>query len=500
MRPSTDIGEPAAGESQWLLLPALPQPPPGQACKGGRAFDSLATLCARCIAQDVTTSLQGLVRGNGWHFLTPMIRTQLLTTLAANGALSDALLEQLLRGGLQRDGALELGLSECVQVTDRGVAMVAESCAELRRLRLGGLSVSDEALRLVGMRCPQLAALHLSRCRRLTDGCVALLAQQLPLTELDVSFCRQLGDQVALSVLRHCPRLSTLRLDGTRVSDALLGSPPAGSAVGDAQDPARGEAQGSKADETQRRVQGGGTLGPAPELFGLSSLTALSMQGCRQLSETALQQLCRLAPQLEWLRLGATAAADTTVEAISESLPRLSALSLEGCPAVSDRALPLLMLGCPALASLDLSRCALVGTLQFHHSSHSLRELQLSHCAALTPAALAAVAESCEALSALWLEGCAALDDALVFELCQGCTVLQRLSLAHCDAITERAVFYVAMLRQIAQLCVCGCALLEDEQVMSAIAPADLEVVELPSRRVLWYPSRQETALAGGAQ
>ena len=111
----------------------------------------------------------------------------------------------------------------------------------------------------------------------------------------------------------------------------------------------------------------------ALELPGLQSLTALSLQGCRQLSEPALQQLCRLVPRLVWQRLGGTAAADTTVEAISESVPQLRALSLEGCPAVSDRALPLLFLGCHSLAALDLGRCALVGGLEFHHSSHSLR-------------------------------------------------------------------------------------------------------------------------------
>jgi hypothetical protein len=40
-------------------------------------------------------------------------------------------------------------------------------------------------------------------------------------------------------------------------------------------------------------------------------------------------------------------------------------------------ALPLLLLGCPELQALDLSRCVRVAMLTFHHSSHSLLELQL---------------------------------------------------------------------------------------------------------------------------
>eukprot|EP00966_Prymnesium_polylepis_P081086 1878586-Prymnesium_polylepis.1 len=120
-------------------------------------------------------------------------------------------------------------------------------------------------------------------------------------------------------------------------------------------------------------------------------------------------------------------------------------------------------------------------------------ELQLSYCAALSRGAIATIAESCEALAALWLDGCAVLDDALVFELCQGCAALQRLSLSHCDAVTERAVFYVAMLRQIAQLCSCGCAQLRDEQVLAAVSMCtSLLVLELPSGRVLWTPTAND--------
>lgn len=447
-----------------LLLSPFPRPPLEFAWRVMRCgsmvhyFPSLASLAAQCIARDAST-LERIARDHRLHLLTPTLRTQLLGTLAANGVLNDELLECLL------GGAVELNLSECVQVTSRGMAAVAKNGAELCRLCLTGLSISDEALSLVGMHCARLAVLHLGRCRRLTNECVALLAQQLALTDLDLSQCRQLGDMAAESVLRHSPQLVTLRLDGTRVSDALLDSIPG-----------------------MAEVQGQLTTGF--ELPGLRGLTALSLQGCRQLSESALQRLCYLTPLLILLRMGATAAGDSTVEAISESLPRLRALSLEGCSAVSDRALPLLLLGCPALAALDLGRCALIGTVQFHHSSHSLRELQLSHCTALSRSAFVTIAESCEALSALWLEGCSALDDQLVFELCQGCAALERLSLAHCHAVTERALFYIAMLRQIMQLCVCGCVQIQDGEALAALSMCtSLLVLELPSRRVIWAPT-----------
>jgi hypothetical protein len=438
-----------------LLLPPLPL-----TLQANGSPPDLATLCAEQIARDAASSLQGLLRGHGWRLLTPVIRTKLLSALGTHGALSDGLLEQLLHAGVQ-----DLNLSECAQVTNHGMALVSERCVGLHRLQLKGLSVSDDALRPLATRCTRLAALHLSRCRRISDGLISLMAKHLALTEVDLSHCRQLGDEAAESLLRCCPQILKMRLDGTRVTDALLGE----------------LAEGQCDSGASERV--------SQKLPGLQCLIALSLQGCRLMSEHAIRRVCNHARALQLLRLGGTAANDYTIEVIAE-ISGLRALSLEGCSAISGRTLPLLLLGCSALASLDVSRCALVSTLQFHHSSHSIRELQLSNCAALSVAALRAVTENCEALRALWLDGCAVLDDSLVFELCQGCSALERVSFSHCDNITERAVFYVAMqLRHVVELCLGGCAQLQDDQVLAAAQMCSaLRVIELPSRRtVVWF-------------
>ena len=67
------------------------------------------------------------------------------------------------------------------------------------------------------------------------------------------------------------------------------------------------------------------------------------------MSEGSLCALFADAPQLERLWLGGTPAAERTLEAVSETLPRLRSLSLQGCVELSDGALPLLLLGCPEL-------------------------------------------------------------------------------------------------------------------------------------------------------
>lgn len=414
-------------ESLHLLRP-LPRP---------SSFPSLSSLCALAVARHPTTAL-----ARQRHFLTLAVRSQLLAACTASASLSDELLEQLLTAG----GVTMINLSECVHITDRGVLIISETCPQLRVLWLDGLNVSDEALAQIGIGCPQLIEIHISRCRRISDGCLVQLFRSCSLTKLDVSLCRQLSDTGAQSALCNCPRLASLALDGTRVSDALVSG-----------------------------------------LRTLDSLTVLSLQGCRLLTPSALGQLCLLAPNLTWLRLGCTSADDTTVDAISDSLPQLCALSLDGCAALSAVPLPLLLLGCPSLTALDLSRCPLIDSLRFHHSSHLLCELQLSYCPVLSPAALVEIAESCEALTSLWLEGCSVVEDVHVFKLCQGCTMLERVSFAFCDALTEKAIFYVAMLQRVVQLCVGGCAQLKDDDVIAAVSVCStLRALQLPSRRELF--------------
>ncbi|KAL1500232.1 hypothetical protein AB1Y20_012900 [Prymnesium parvum] len=432
--PPSSFVPPPPHPPHFSIVPPPPQPPPDAPRYSAAAFPSLSHLSAQCLAA-VPSALSRTAA-----CLAPLpVRAQLLGAFSRHKSLSDEILPPLLRG------VTELDLSDCVHVTCAGLAAIGAAGGALRSLRLDGLSLSDEALAAIGAGCARLAALSLRRCRRVTDGCVAAVASRGALTALDLSFCRQLGDEAALAALRHCP-LASLLVDGTRVSDALLRHTPP-----------------------------------------LGRLSVLSLHGCRAPSEAALRALLRLSPRLECLRIGGTSAADATVEAIAECLPRLRLLSLEGCAAISDRALPLLLLGCPSLTALDVSRCTLVHALRFHHSSHSLCELQLSHCVGLAPATLVEIAENCEALTTLWLEGCAVLNDSLVFQLCQGCAALERISFSYCDAITERAIFYIAMLRRIAQLCVGGCAQLYDEQVITAVSVCNtLRALMLPSLRQLW--------------
>jgi len=459
----------------------------------------LRELCLDRVGAEPAASLASIARGQGWRLLPTPLRLQLLGALGERHALSDALLERLLPAGSVAQPApapATLCLAECAQVTERGLGRVAERCPELAGLSLLGLSVADPPLALLGMCCTQLRSLCLARCRRVSEGCVAQLCMSLPrLQSLDLSHCRQLGDVAAAAALRHCAELHTLWVDGTRVrgerpdpDDPGRGVPGAGptESLGTGAGMPRPTTASSRPSTAARQPayepQGGGWAG----LPGLRSMTSLSLQGCRLVSEGSLCALCADAPHLEHLWLGGTPAAERTLEAVAESLPGLRCLSLRGCTEMGDGALPLLLLGCPALQALDLSRCVRVEHLTFHHSSHSLLELQLGHCAQLSRDAISAIAESCEALLALALLACAQLDDALLLELGTGCTRLQRLHLQQCELISERGAFYAATsCRELRELRLCGCVQLTDEEALQAThGCSSLCALELPSGKM----------------
>ena len=165
--------------SHMLLLPPLPS--------ATRDVPALGTLCLDRVSAEPAACLASVSRGHGWHLLGAPLRLQLLSALGERHALSDPLLERLLPGGTvkeaaQKQPALEtLCLAECAQVTERGMAAVAQRCPALRSLSVVGLSLGDAPLALVGACCTQLHTLRLARCRRLSESCVKQLAEALPL-------------------------------------------------------------------------------------------------------------------------------------------------------------------------------------------------------------------------------------------------------------------------------------------------------------------------------
>jgi len=257
---------------------------------------------------------------------TPALTDAGLATLSTLSALSSL---DLTRAGVaaaqqsgtrrQRDGA---------GVGDAAVAAaLAGSAATLRRLGLGGLPLTAAALRAVG-------------------ACSGLRA-------LDVSGCSRLGDHALLQLASiSCPRLAELRLSGcSEATPAALPSRGAGAApIIKAVLPS-----GFMATESGAGPPPGVALRAALERLAGGSLTSLTVEGARGLTDADVAGLVAGAPGLRTLKLlGAEGLGDGAAVALAAGAPALrklaltrSALTASGLEALG---------GCPRLNSLNISR------------------------------------------------------------------------------------------------------------------------------------------------
>ena len=83
--------------------------------------------------------------------------------------------------------------------------------------------------------------------------------------------------------------------------------------------------------------------------------------------------------------------------------------------------------GCPALTSLDLSKCRNItdaGVVALSQNCPALTTLVLSGCRNITDAGVVALSQGCPALTTLYLSGCRNITDAGVVALTQGCPAL----------------------------------------------------------------------------
>ena len=110
-----------------------------------------------------------------------------------------------------------LNLSNCTNITDAGLAHLAE--LPLTQLNLSGCeNITDAGLaHLTGL---PLTQLNLSECENITDAGLAHLAK-LPLTQLDLSYCENITD----AGLAHLAKLPLTQLNLSRcrkITDAGL--------------------------------------------------------------------------------------------------------------------------------------------------------------------------------------------------------------------------------------------------------------------------------------
>jgi len=119
-----------------------------------------------------------------------------------------------------------LDFSRCRTLTDKGVKSLAHNVPQLCGLQLSECDgLTDAGLSGILETTPKLTHLDLEELDDLTNSILQSLAQSpcaSNLEHLNISYCESLGDTGMLAVIKACPRLKSLVMDNTRVSDLVL--------------------------------------------------------------------------------------------------------------------------------------------------------------------------------------------------------------------------------------------------------------------------------------
>lgn len=119
-----------------------------------------------------------------------------------------------------------LDISECGQLTDRGVKALAHNVPFLEGLKMCKIpGLTDDALENLMLTMSRLTHLEMEELDQITNQVLINFSKSAAaksLEHLSVSYCEQIGDVGVLPILKSCPELKSLCLDNTRISDLVL--------------------------------------------------------------------------------------------------------------------------------------------------------------------------------------------------------------------------------------------------------------------------------------
>nr|XP_020845029.1 leucine-rich repeat-containing protein 29 isoform X4 [Phascolarctos cinereus] len=336
-----------------------------------------------------------------------------------------------------------------------------ERASHLVALDLRGTNLPPTALQALG----QVVGLHLQEltlrgCRDIsTEAVAALCHQQQGLTSLDLSGCSELADGALLAVSQGLRGLRHLRMEKLqRLTDAGF---TALHWLRELRSLDVAECCLVSGRELAKAL--GFPKGPPPHL------TSLRLAYCSLLKDKSVISLAQgLGSSLKVLDLSSCVSlTNSSLLAISASLPQLTVLHLAWCKEITDSGLlglvdpgeklppeplapsqetpkqltpSLLMLR--ALQELDLTACSkltdtsLAQVLKFP----SLKRLSLSLLLELTDTGLVAVARGCPSLEHLALSHCSRLSDRGWVQAANFWKRLQHLNLSSCNQLTEQTL------------------------------------------------------------
>jgi len=240
---------------------------------------------------------------------------------------------------------VEIGLSKCKGVTDKGVIGLVSACPSMKILNLTCCdSITDAAVSAVAESCRSLLSLKVESCNLVTEKSLHFLgSSSLLLEDLDLTDCSGVND-AGLQYLSKCSELLCLKL-GLCTNISVKGLSHIASNC-------------TKIRELDLyRCTEIGDDEVAALSSGCKKLKKLNLSYCNEVTDRGLQYLSQV--------------------------EELSDLELRGLVNITGVGLTALAAGCKRLSELDLKHCENIndsGFWSLAYYSWNLQQINLSHC------------------------------------------------------------------------------------------------------------------------
>jgi len=308
----------------------------------------------------------------------------------------------------------------------------------IRRLVLDGCtSFSGSALPPLLAAMPDLRSLSLSNCSQLSDKDIV---ETLPYLEEARRLClvgTGVCDLTTGALARSCPKLHTLQLGSTELTDSGLWALAGDTGLTSLNELSLAHCQG---------ISDKGIMA----LAGLAELASLDVSVCRRVSLPALVLVCGSLKRLVALRIPLCAQiTDRGIRRLAKTKPMLQQLELFSCNELTSVGVDSLSRSCPGLQSLCLARCINLNeecVMRLAMRCQHLTWLSLSHCSRVTDDCLELIVENLRNLKTLCVSGCHQVTTDSIAHVLVKCEQLTLLECVGCgmDAVDRLALLQIA--------------------------------------------------------
>jgi hypothetical protein len=290
-------------------------------------------------------------------------------------------------------------LHECELVTDEAIRAIANSCPDLEKLDLGGLSrideygtsfsgnITDESFLIVGQKCSKLVYISITH-NIVTDIGIAALARG----------CPQLGSFSA----HHCPSISTAGI--TDLS------------------------------------------------HGCKELRTIDLRDCERITDDSLFRIAEGCPELKIFTLsGSEAVTNAGISYIAGGCEKLSYITICECMLIDDTALIAIGSSCPNLLGITItassdhySKFSDRGLIAIARGCPALENISMSMGPNITNASVIDLAQKCFQLKSI-SSSSSKITDASLIAFATNSRKLQCISFYFSDCITSTGLSVLAV-------------------------------------------------------